>query len=45
MNWGKMVKGCSREMGASIYSDEEGPSTTSPKDDDVIDAEFVDSPR
>ena len=45
MKGGQTVKGCRREMGASIYSDEEGLSTTSPKDDDVIDAEFVDSPR
>ncbi|MDC0325880.1 molecular chaperone DnaK [bacterium] len=33
------------EMGASVYSEEEEPSTTSSRDDDVIDAEFVDSPR
>ena len=33
------------EMGASVYSGEEEPSTTSAKDDDVIDAEFVDSPQ
>jgi len=33
------------EMGASIYSGDEEPSTTSAKDDDVIDAEFVDSPQ
>ena len=33
------------EMGASVYSGEKEPSTTSAKDDDVIDAEFVDSPH
>lgn len=33
------------EMGAAVYSGEEEPSTTSSKDDDVIDAEFVDSPQ
>jgi molecular chaperone DnaK len=33
------------EMGASVYSAEEDPSTTSAQDDDVIDAEFVDSPK
>ncbi|QNJ25827.1 chaperone protein DnaK [Synechococcus sp. SYN20] len=33
------------EMGAAVYSGEEKPSTTSSKDDDVIDAEFVDSPQ
>ena len=33
------------EMGAAVYSGEEEPSTTSSRDDDVIDAEFVDSPR
>ena len=34
------------EMGASVYSGEEEPSTTSSStDDDVIDAEFVDSPQ
>ena len=33
------------EMGAAIYSGEEEPSTTSSRDDDVIDAEFVDSPQ
>lgn len=33
------------EMGASVYSEEEEPSTTSSRDGDVIDAEFVDSPQ
>ena len=33
------------EMGAAVYSGEEEPSTTSSRDDDVIDAEFVDSPQ
>ena len=33
------------EMGAAIYSGEEEPSTTSSRDGDVIDAEFVDSPQ
>ena len=33
------------EMGASVYSGEEDPSSTSAKDNDVIDAEFVDSPQ
>ena len=33
------------EMGASVYSGEKEPSTTPAKDDDVIDAEFVDSPQ
>ena len=33
------------EMGASVYSGDEEPSTTSSRDDDVIDAEFVDSPQ
>ena len=33
------------EMGAAVYSGEEEPSTTSSKDDDVINAEFVDSPH
>ncbi|MDC0251415.1 molecular chaperone DnaK [Synechococcus sp. AH-551-P21] len=33
------------EMGASVYSGEEEPSTTSSREDDVIDAEFVDSPQ
>ena len=33
------------EMGAFVYSGEKEPSTTSAKDDDVIDAEFVDSPH
>jgi molecular chaperone DnaK len=33
------------EMGAAVYSGEEEPSTTSSRDDDVIDAEFVDSPK
>ena len=33
------------EMGAAVYSGEEEPSTTSSRDGDVIDAEFVDSPQ
>ena len=33
------------EMGAAVYSGEEEPSTTYSRDDDVIDAEFVNSPR
>lgn len=33
------------EMEASVYSGEDEPPTTSVKDDDVIDAEFVDSPQ
>ncbi|MDB4625188.1 molecular chaperone DnaK [Synechococcus sp. AH-551-E19] len=33
------------EMGASVYSGEEEPSTTSSREDDVIEAEFVDSPQ
>ena len=33
------------EMGASVDSGEEEPTTTSSRDDDVIDAEFVDSPQ
>ena len=33
------------EMGAAVYSGEEEPSTTTSIDDDVIDAEFVDSPQ
>ena len=33
------------EMGASVYSGDEESSTTSSTDDDVIDAEFVDSPH
>ena len=33
------------EMGTAVYSGEKEPSTTSSRDDDVIDAEFVDSPR
>ena len=33
------------EMGADVYSGEDEPSTTSSRDDDVIDAEFVDSPQ
>ena len=33
------------EMGAAVYSGEEEPSTSSSRDGDVIDAEFVDSPQ
>ena len=40
------IKSPLMEMRASVYSGEEEPSTTSSStDDDVINAEFVDSPQ
>ena len=33
------------EMGAAAYASQEEPSTTTPSEDDIIDAEVVESPK